>query len=37
VRTVGTLKDASLELEMVWDTSDTDITVMRDAFPNNTT
>ena len=35
--TVGTLKDASLEFEMVWDTGDTDFTSIRDAFLNNTT
>ncbi len=33
--TVGTLKDASLEFEMVWDTVDTDFTAIRDAFLNN--
>lgn len=35
--TVGTLKDASLEFEMVWDTADADFTAIRDAFLNNTT
>jgi hypothetical protein len=35
--TVGTLKDASLEFEMVWDTADADFTSIRDAFLNNTT
>jgi hypothetical protein len=34
--TVGTLKDASLEFEMVWDTADADFTAIRDAFFNNT-
>jgi len=34
--TVGTLKDASIEFEMVWDNLDTDFTVIRDAFLNNT-
>ncbi|MBN8605070.1 MAG: hypothetical protein J0M26_28995, partial [Planctomycetes bacterium] len=34
--TVGTLKDASLEFEMVWDTADADFTAIRDAFLNNT-
>ena len=32
--TVGTLKDASLEFEMVWDSADTDFTSIRDAFLN---
>ena len=35
--TVGTLKDASLEFEMVWDTADADFTAIRHAFLNNTT
>jgi hypothetical protein len=33
--TVSTLKDASLEFEMVWDTSDTDFTAVRDAYFEN--
>ena len=32
--TVGTLKDASLEFEMVWDTADSDFGAVRDAFLN---
>jgi len=35
--TVGTLKDASIEFEMVWDTGDEDFTAIRDAFLNNAT
>ena len=35
--TVGTLKDASLEFEMVWDTADSDFGAVRDAFLNNST
>ena len=35
--TVGTLKDASLEFEMVWDTADSDFGAVRDAFLNNNT
>ncbi|MFN5393878.1 MAG: phage tail tube protein, partial [Planctomycetota bacterium] len=35
--TVSTLKDASLEFEMVWDTADSDFGAIRDAFLNNTT
>ena len=34
--TVATLKDASIEFEMVWDTSDEDFTAIRNAFLNNT-
>jgi hypothetical protein len=34
--TVATLKDASLEFEMVWDTEDDDFTAIRNAFLNNT-
>jgi predicted secreted protein len=30
--TVGTLKDASIEFEMVWDTDDEDFVAIRDAF-----
>ncbi|MFO0225196.1 MAG: phage tail tube protein [Planctomyces sp.] len=33
---VGTLKSASLEFEMVWDTADDDFAAIRDAFLNNT-
>jgi hypothetical protein len=32
--TVATLKDASIEFEMVWDTADDDFAVIRDAFLN---
>ena len=32
--TVATLKDASIEFEMVWDTEDTDFAAIRDAFLN---
>lgn len=35
--TVGALKDASLEFEMVWDPADTDFVAIRDAFMNGTT
>ena len=35
--TVGTLKDASIEFEMVWDTGDMDFSAIRDAYFNNTT
>lgn len=35
--TVSTLKDASLEFEMVWDTADSDFGAVRDAFLNNST
>ncbi|MCI0335710.1 MAG: phage tail protein [Planctomycetes bacterium] len=34
--TVGTLKDASIEFEMVWDTGDADFTAFKDAFFNGT-
>lgn len=34
--TVATLKDASIEFEMVWDTEDDDFTALRNAFLNNT-
>ena len=34
--TVGTLKDASIEFQMVWDTSDTGFTAIREAFFSNT-
>lgn len=33
---VGTLKDASLEFEMVWDTEDEAFEAIRDAFLDNT-
>ena len=33
---VGTLKSASLEFEMVWDTADDDFAAIRDASLNNT-
>jgi hypothetical protein len=33
--TVATLKDGSLEFEMVWDTEDADFTAIRTAFLNN--
>jgi predicted secreted protein len=32
--TVATLKDASVEFEMVWDTADDDFAAIRDAFLN---
>jgi hypothetical protein len=32
--TVATLKDGSIEFEMVWDTDDDDFAVIRDAFLN---
>ena len=32
---VATLKDASVEFEMVWDSSDDDFSVIRDAFLNH--
>ncbi|MFM7167155.1 MAG: phage tail tube protein [Planctomycetaceae bacterium] len=32
---IGTLKSASLEFEMVWDTADDDFGAIRDAFLNN--
>ena len=34
--TVGTLKDASIEFEMVWDTADADFTALKDAFFDGT-
>lgn len=34
---VATLKDASIEFEMVWDTADNDFVAIRDAWLNNTT
>lgn len=34
--TVATLKDGSIEFEMVWDSADTDFTAIRDAFLNKT-
>jgi hypothetical protein len=34
--TVATLKDGSVEFEMVWDTADTDFGAFRDAFLNKT-
>ena len=34
--TVPTLKDASVEFEMVWDTADEDFQAIRDAYLNNT-
>jgi len=34
--TVATLKDASIEFEMVWDTEDDDFTAFRNAFLGNT-
>jgi hypothetical protein len=34
--TVGTLKEASIEFEMVWDTGDADFTAFKDAFFNGT-
>lgn len=34
--TVGTLKDASLDLEMVWDPGDAGFAAVRDAFLNGT-
>jgi hypothetical protein len=32
--TVATLKDGSIEFEMVWDTADDDFGVIRDTFVN---
>ena len=32
--TIATLKDASIEFEMVWDSADDDFTAVRDAFLN---
>lgn len=34
--TVGTLKDASIEFEMVWDTADTDFAALKNAFFDGT-
>jgi hypothetical protein len=34
--TVATLKDGSIEFEMVWDTADDDFAAIRDAFLNRT-
>jgi hypothetical protein len=34
--TVATLKDGSVEFEMIWDTEDEDFTAIRNAFLNNT-
>ena len=34
--TVATLKDGSIEFEMVWDSADDDFTAIRDAFLNKT-
>jgi hypothetical protein len=34
--TMATLKDASVEFEMIWDTEDEDFTAVRNAFLNNT-
>jgi hypothetical protein len=34
--TVATLKDGSVEFEMVWDTADDDFAAIRDAFLNKT-
>lgn len=34
--TVGTLKDASIEFQMVWDTADAGFTAIQQAFFNNT-
>lgn len=34
--TVGTLKEAGIEFEMVWDTDDADFTAIKDAFFNGT-
>ena len=34
--TVATLKDGSIEFEMVWDTADANFTAIQDAFFNNT-
>jgi hypothetical protein len=33
----GTLKDGSIEFEMVWDTDDANFTAVKDAYFNNTT
>ena len=34
--TIGTLKEASVEFEMVWDTADAGFTAIKDAFFNGT-
>lgn len=34
--TVATLKDGSIEFEMIWDTADTNFTAIQDAFFNGT-
>jgi predicted secreted protein len=34
--TVGTLKEASIEFDMIWDTTDTDFTAIKTAFFANT-
>jgi hypothetical protein len=35
-QTLATLKDGSVEFEMVWDTNDPDFAAIRDAWLNNT-
>ena len=35
--TAGTLKEGSIEFEMVWDTADAGFTAIKDAYFNNTT
>ncbi len=35
--TIATLKDGSIEFEMVWDTEDANFTAIKDAFFGNTT
>jgi hypothetical protein len=35
-QSVGTLKDGSVDFQMVWDTADADFTAFKDAFFNNT-
>ena len=35
-QSVATLKDGSVDFQMVWDTSDSDFTALKDAFFNNT-
>mgnify|MGYP002625510861 FL=1 len=34
--TLATLKDGSIEFEMIWDTADAGFTAIKDAFFNNT-
>ncbi|MCC7085615.1 MAG: hypothetical protein IT427_11490 [Pirellulales bacterium] len=34
--TIGTLKDASIEFQMVWDTADANFTAIQEAFFDNT-